>query len=820
MATYGGYSVASGQYYAPSPTSTVQQTRLVVPQFSRLYRYQSANQQSANQQSANQPYTNQQYPQARYQGAQANQPGRVYVYRTNKNDNNQRYVIPQTQNGQYNQGFNTFGQQQQRPAYAGGMPYTSNGEQVKTRRYQIHRPGIQKEFYDVEERVIVRPVGSALIELDPPFKKVAKNEVAPNRPYGQNYASEYGQYNSRGFSPRHGQFDGNRNQYAPSQNNQADRNGQYFSHPGHLAQNCDYFVTAQTPIYEYGTPATTFGPSSYTPTQTYGPTTPGAYHPTTFAPSTTTGQYPTENGQYPSTSVQTTTNEYPSTTYSPTSSGEYPTTTVPSQTQSSDIYISSTTPVAVTIVDNANNQTQQSTPNQDIVYANNNNNNNRQQFGNENSPDQFRNELPPRGDISQYQNEPSDQFYHELPRDRYTNTPENNNNNRYPQNVYSKSKGDPTESPAYYGEEAEVVEINPRTSKNFTSSNRNRTSNGNTQQQRLIALYTGNGGISEVGQEEESNGQYNQYQGEQNGRYTAPNYQNNQFNGANGQSNQFQNGANGRYTAPNGQYQDDNSGRYTTPNAQNNQFQNGANGQYQDGTNGRFTFPNDQNSQLQNGANERYTEPNGQYQDGTSGRYTAPNAQNNQFQNERYTAPNQYQDVGNVRARIVSVTPTPPSVEPSETVNKRRIVVSKPVTTVQEVVEEDDKPETDTRKGNYRSGSSENGRNFNQNSNQDYENSGESQSNEYNANYNADPNSDYDQRFDGNSNENTSNYNNNRNFNGGSSKNANYNDDSSKEKTNGFYISTTPSTASQRIIYVQPVTQDFAQQKAVAPKKQ
>lgn len=40
--------------------------------------------------------------------------------------------------------------------------------------YQVRRPAIQKQFYDVEERVIVRPVGSAILELNEPTSKIQK----------------------------------------------------------------------------------------------------------------------------------------------------------------------------------------------------------------------------------------------------------------------------------------------------------------------------------------------------------------------------------------------------------------------------------------------------------------------------------------------------------------------------------------------------------------------------------------------------------------------------------------------------------------------
>ncbi|GFG40955.1 hypothetical protein Cfor_04700 [Coptotermes formosanus] len=55
---------------------------------------------------------------------------------------------------------------------------------VSTRKFQLRRPAIQKQFYDIEERVVVRPAGSALVELEEPLAKIQKgpaviNPVAP-----------------------------------------------------------------------------------------------------------------------------------------------------------------------------------------------------------------------------------------------------------------------------------------------------------------------------------------------------------------------------------------------------------------------------------------------------------------------------------------------------------------------------------------------------------------------------------------------------------------------------------------------------------------
>ncbi|XP_058449614.1 calphotin-like [Malaya genurostris] len=42
---------------------------------------------------------------------------------------------------------------------------------IKSRKYKVRRPAIQNQFYDIEERVIIRPVGSALVELEHPISK-------------------------------------------------------------------------------------------------------------------------------------------------------------------------------------------------------------------------------------------------------------------------------------------------------------------------------------------------------------------------------------------------------------------------------------------------------------------------------------------------------------------------------------------------------------------------------------------------------------------------------------------------------------------------
>ncbi len=45
---------------------------------------------------------------------------------------------------------------------------------VKNRRVKVRRPALRKEFYDIEHRIIVRPAGSATLELSQPISKTQK----------------------------------------------------------------------------------------------------------------------------------------------------------------------------------------------------------------------------------------------------------------------------------------------------------------------------------------------------------------------------------------------------------------------------------------------------------------------------------------------------------------------------------------------------------------------------------------------------------------------------------------------------------------------
>ncbi|KZC15054.1 hypothetical protein WN55_09356 [Dufourea novaeangliae] len=56
----------------------------------------------------------------------------------------------------------------------------------------VRRPAIQKQFYDIEERVIVRPAGSAVVELDHPTSKVQKGPALIHPYYPHQIAQSEG----------------------------------------------------------------------------------------------------------------------------------------------------------------------------------------------------------------------------------------------------------------------------------------------------------------------------------------------------------------------------------------------------------------------------------------------------------------------------------------------------------------------------------------------------------------------------------------------------------------------------------------------------
>ncbi|XP_053985470.1 uncharacterized protein LOC128879923 [Hylaeus volcanicus] len=57
----------------------------------------------------------------------------------------------------------------------------------------VRRPAIQKQFYDIEERVVVRPAGSAVVELEQPTSKIQRGPalIQPLYPYQIQAGGQY-----------------------------------------------------------------------------------------------------------------------------------------------------------------------------------------------------------------------------------------------------------------------------------------------------------------------------------------------------------------------------------------------------------------------------------------------------------------------------------------------------------------------------------------------------------------------------------------------------------------------------------------------------
>lgn len=350
-AAYTSSAYTSGQYYTPA-TSNVENTRLVIPQTNQGFRQrnQQYNSPDSRDGAAAQQQQQQQFDGNR--GAQKpaqtihihiqSQPNSPYTQSSNGQQSQDQFN-GQNQNNRPNQ-FNRKGAAN-RNVYADRMPYTNNGEQVKLRRYQVHRPGVQKEFYDVEERVIVRPAGSALIEFDTPTKKEDITDYQqPNGGRNFNSNQQRQQFNQRGYQPYN-----NNQQSSFNVDYQNDQSQHYFGQPQFVQSGPVYRVpdcggndgdddqTSITPVNEYGPPEVPGGDSGgdsggydggYGNRQT--PQVP-QYHPTTFAPPT--NRYPTHNAGYPTTVIPLTPRPtYPTyPTYYPTTTvqgGTYPTTTV------------------------------------------------------------------------------------------------------------------------------------------------------------------------------------------------------------------------------------------------------------------------------------------------------------------------------------------------------------------------------------------------------------------------------------------------------------------------------------------------------------
>ncbi|XP_022215484.2 probable serine/threonine-protein kinase yakA [Drosophila obscura] len=88
---------------------------------------------------------------------------------------------------------------------------------LKAKKYEVRHPAIQKEFYDIEERVRIKPAGTLVVELDHPVAKIPKGETLlplghPHPAVAAAYSNNGQSYNTQ--SSYNG--NGNGNEYRPS----------------------------------------------------------------------------------------------------------------------------------------------------------------------------------------------------------------------------------------------------------------------------------------------------------------------------------------------------------------------------------------------------------------------------------------------------------------------------------------------------------------------------------------------------------------------------------------------------------------------------
>lgn len=63
---------------------------------------------------------------------------------------------------------------------------------IKATTYEVHHPAIQKQFYDIEERVLIKPAGTIVVELEHPIAKIPKGQTI--LPLGQPHPAVANEY--------------------------------------------------------------------------------------------------------------------------------------------------------------------------------------------------------------------------------------------------------------------------------------------------------------------------------------------------------------------------------------------------------------------------------------------------------------------------------------------------------------------------------------------------------------------------------------------------------------------------------------------------
>ncbi|TDG52902.1 hypothetical protein AWZ03_000445 [Drosophila navojoa] len=84
---------------------------------------------------------------------------------------------------------------------------------LKAKKYEVRHPAIQKEFYDIEERVVIKPAGTLVVELDHPVAKIPRGETL--LPLGHPHPAVASAYNNNGQVQTQS-YNNNGNEYRPS----------------------------------------------------------------------------------------------------------------------------------------------------------------------------------------------------------------------------------------------------------------------------------------------------------------------------------------------------------------------------------------------------------------------------------------------------------------------------------------------------------------------------------------------------------------------------------------------------------------------------
>lgn len=91
------------------------------------------------------------------------------------------------------------------------------------RIHQVRRPAIQKQFYDVEERIVIRPAGSALVELEEPTAKLERGPAVVQSLHPQHQIPSHLAINPLVSTQYHGYFAPGSLQIQPQQQEQVQK---------------------------------------------------------------------------------------------------------------------------------------------------------------------------------------------------------------------------------------------------------------------------------------------------------------------------------------------------------------------------------------------------------------------------------------------------------------------------------------------------------------------------------------------------------------------------------------------------------------------